>query len=107
MIRTNAEYENDLQRLEPDRRVVAAQRTKLQALGFTATQVAHVLEPALAAQERLRAEVADYETMQRGDIPPIRNLMEIGRVLIGLRIARGMTQRELAERLDVAESQVS
>ena len=35
------------------------------------------------------------------------NLERFGRMLIGLRIAQGVSQRELAERLGVHESQVS
>ncbi len=37
----------------------------------------------------------------------IRNLRGIGHLLIALRIARGISQRQLAERLGVHESQVS
>ena len=45
--------------------------------------------------------------MRRREIAPLRNLTQMGRLLIGLRIANGLSQRELADRLCVAESQVS
>ena len=94
-------------RLRQDRAVIEAQREKLRELGLTPDEVKRALEPALSFHEQLREEVETYERMRRGDISPIRNLTEIGRVLIGLRIARGMTQRELADLLGVSESQVS
>ena len=37
----------------------------------------------------------------------MQNFAGIGRLLIALRIAKGLTQRELAERLEVSERQVS
>lgn len=45
--------------------------------------------------------------MKRGDLGVLRSLRSIGRWLIGARIAHGMTQKELAERLGVSASQVS
>lgn len=56
---------------------------------------------------QLAEEVESYERLCRGQIAEIQNLHGLGRLLIGLRIARGMSQRELAEKLDVHESQVS
>ena len=37
----------------------------------------------------------------------MQNFSGIGRLLIALWIAKGLTQRELAERLEVSETQVS
>jgi ribosome-binding protein aMBF1 (putative translation factor) len=47
------------------------------------------------------------EHRKRGELGEIRNLHGLGRTLVALRIALGLTQRELAERLGVHESQVS
>jgi DNA-directed RNA polymerase specialized sigma subunit len=107
MIRTNAEYEDAQRRLDQDRRVMSEQRAKLEELRLTPAEVERALEPSLSFHEQLREEVEAYEKMRRGDITPIENLMEIGRVLVGLRIAQGITQRELADRLRVSETQVS
>ena len=56
---------------------------------------------------QLVEEVESYERLKRGEFEEIQNLRGIGRLLIGLRIAQGLSQRELAERLGVNESQVS
>jgi DNA-directed RNA polymerase specialized sigma subunit len=107
VIRTEAEYQDALKRLEQDRQVISMQRSRLQELKLQESEVQRALEPALAFHEQLREEVETYERLKRGDIAPIESLNEIGRILIGLRIARGVTQRQLAERLQVSESQVS
>jgi len=47
------------------------------------------------------------ERVRRREFPVITRLTQIGRLLIALRIAQGLTQRELAERLGISESLVS
>jgi ribosome-binding protein aMBF1 (putative translation factor) len=60
------------------------------------------------AVRRLRDERQRLkEHRKRGELGEIRNLHGLGRTLVALRIALGLTQRELAERLGVHESQVS
>ncbi len=56
---------------------------------------------------QLEEEVKSYERLRRGDLGELQNLHGLGRTLVALRIALGLTQRELAERLEVHESQVS
>lgn len=107
MIRTNAEYKDANLRLRRDKEVLAAQREHLITLGLTEREVERALEPTIAFHEQLLEEVETYERMVRGDITPIQHLSEIGLVLVGLRIAKGISQRQLAELLAVSESQVS
>ena len=57
--------------------------------------------------QQLEEEVHSYERLRRGEFDEICNLQGIGQLLVSLRIAMGLTQRELAERLDVHETQVS
>ena len=107
MIRTDREYQEALDRLERDRDVIKRQRARLEELKLGHADVQRALEPTLAFHEQLVEEVDAYDRMRRGDIDSVWSLAEIGRMLIGLRIAAGLTQRELAKRLEVAESQVS
>ncbi len=60
-----------------------------------------------AFHDQLKEEVEAYEKLCRGDFDPINNLTQIGRFLIGVRIARDLSQRDLAARLQVSESVVS
>ena len=47
------------------------------------------------------------ERLKRGEFDEVQNFSGIGRLLIALRIAKGLTQRELAERPEVSGAQVS
>ena len=57
--------------------------------------------------EQLREEVEHYENLKRGKFPNLQNLKGLGVLLVSLRIASGMSQRDLAAKLEVHESQVS
>jgi transcriptional regulator with XRE-family HTH domain len=56
----------------------------------------------------LKEELAAYEAVRGGQLRevPIRSLLDVPRALIYARIAAGLTQRQLAERLGVREQQV-
>jgi len=107
MIRSEQEYRKALDRLEQDLVVLKEQKTQLEELGLKGEELARALQPLQSFHEQLREEVEMYERMKRGDLGALRNLTSIGRWLIGVRIAKGLTQQELAERLGVAPSQVS
>jgi biotin operon repressor len=56
---------------------------------------------------QLGGEVEWYKRVRRRDFGVIRDLSAVGTLLIALRIANGLSQRELAEKLGVSEAQVS
>lgn len=107
MIRSEQEYRKALTRLEQDRAVLEEQKAELEKLGIQGEELTRALQPIQSFREQLREEVEMYERMKRGDLGALRNLTSIGRWLIGVRIAKGLTQQQLAERLGVAPSQVS
>lgn len=57
---------------------------------------------------RLREEAEEFKAIRAGDIRafPMRTLDELPHMVVKARIARGLTQRELAERLGVKEQMV-
>jgi DNA-binding transcriptional regulator YiaG len=107
VLRTEGEYREALGQIEQDRHGAEAQRAALVAAGLTTEEVERGMAPLLSFQAQLREEVEWYERACRGDIPEIHNLEHMGRQLIALRLARGMSQRELARRLGVSEAVVS
>jgi hypothetical protein len=107
MIRTESEYKSALERLKNDREFLEAQRQGLEGMGLQPHEVERGMQAAASFYEQLREEVDAYERIVRGDISPIQDLTSLGRMLIGLRIAGRVSQRELAERLKVSESAVS
>lgn len=107
MIRSEAEYQEALRRLEQDRMVAARQREALVRAGLPPEDVELAMQPLLSFHAQLAEEVAWYEDVRRRNFPAIHRLTEIGRLLIALRIANGLSQRELADRLGVSEAVVS
>lgn len=107
MIKTEKEYQDALRRMDEDKAVVAKQREALKKQKFTAVQIEKALEAIFTFHEQLAEEVQWYERVKRGNLGTLSSLASIGRYLVALRIRAGITQKELADKLKVAESQVS
>jgi ribosome-binding protein aMBF1 (putative translation factor) len=107
MIRTDAEYQNSQKRAEQTRQLLQDQERKLAAEGLRPAQIKRALDPSRVLLEQIQDEVESYERLKKGRFDELRNLHGMGQMLIGVRIAIGLSQRELAEKLGVHESQVS
>lgn len=108
MIRNETEYQEASKRLAAEKERLAHHKKHLaDELRLGADEVKRALDPLRSFQAQLEEEISIYERLRRGDIDPLLNLHGLGRSLVALRIARSITQRELAERLQVHESQVS
>ena len=107
MIRNEAEYQEASARLADERQRLAEHRARLKEAGLSEEEIKRVIDPMESFHLQLNEEVESYERLKRGDVDTLLNLHGLGRSLVALRIARGISQRELAERLDVHESQVS
>lgn len=107
MIRNEKEYREAVQRLDNEKERFAEHRSRLQKQGLDEQAMKNVMDPMESFHLQLQEEVASYERLKRGEFEELENLRGLGHLLISLRIACGLTQRELADRLDVHESQVS
>jgi DNA-directed RNA polymerase specialized sigma subunit len=107
VIRSEKEYREAVERLKQDEEVLALQKEKLEGLGLSEEEVRRALEPMLSFRAQLEEEVEWYERVRRRDFGIIRDLSAVGTLLIALRIANGLSQKELAEKLGVSEAQVS
>jgi DNA-binding CsgD family transcriptional regulator len=107
VIRTEFEYRETLKRVEKTEAAFREEEAKLTSQGLDAEQIKRALAPSRAFYLQIRAEVETYERLRRGEFDDLHNLQGLGHLLIGARIASGLSQRELAERLGVHESQVS
>lgn len=76
-------------------------------MGLSEEEVRRALEPMLSFRIQLEEEAEWYERVRRRNFGVIRDLSAVGTLLIALRIANGLNQKELAERLGVSEAQVS
>lgn len=107
MITTTADYQHAQRRIDENRTLAEAQRAALEAKGLTPEHVDLAMQLLLSFHAQLQEEVEWYERVRNGEFEPIEEFNEIGRLLIALRIASGLSRKDLAERLGVSESQVS
>ncbi len=107
MIRNEVEYQEAVKRLKEERARYDAHERELVRMGLKPDEVKRAMDPLRSFNLQLEEEVEAYERLKRGDLGEIDNLHGLGRTLVALRIALGLTQRQLAERLAVNESQVS
>lgn len=107
MIRNESEYQEALSRLEEERKRLEEHRGRLAEMGLEDDELKRAIDPLRSFHLQLEEEVQSYERLKRGDVGELFNLHGLGHMLVALRIARGLTQRELAARLGVHESQVS
>jgi len=107
MIRSEAEYQHSVKQLDEQAERMRKQRAELEAMGLGEEEVKRAMDPVQSFHIQLREEVETYERLKRGEFEEFRNFRGLGRLLVALRIAQGLSQRELAERLGVHESQVS
>lgn len=107
MIRNETEYQQAVKQLGAEAQRLTQQQTHLEGMGLSAEEIKRAMDPMRSFHEQLAEEVASYERLKRGEFGEIRNLGGIGQLLIGLRIALNISQRDLAERLGVHESQIS
>ena len=107
MLRTEREYEEALRRLQEVRDSAEKQRASLETSGFPPEHVELAMSPMIAFLDSIQGEIDWYEHARQGEVRPISNLTSIGLSLIALRLARGLTQRQLAERLGINEAQIS
>lgn len=107
MIRTETEYNRAIERLGQERKALEQQKSHFIDLGYKGEELDRLMQPMISFNEQLKEEVTVYEKMKRGDLGVLKDFSNIGRWLIGLRIAKGLTQAELAERLEVSAAQIS
>ncbi len=107
MIRNESEYREAVERLTAENQRMQELGERLQGEGMPAAAIKNVMDPIRSFHLQLQEEVESYERLKRGQFEELTNLRGLGHLLVSLRISRGMTQRELAGRLGVHESQVS
>jgi ribosome-binding protein aMBF1 (putative translation factor) len=107
MIGNEAEYQLATARFEEERGRLAEHRCRLKATGLSDDEIKRIIDPIESFHLQLKEEVESYERLKRGEFDEMENLRGLGQMLISLCIAQGISQRDLAKRLGVHESQVS
>lgn len=106
MLRSREELDRTRELLEGARNTIAVQRAHYQAQGYTEEQLERATSVMRIWEHQFAFEVEEYERNVRGEFGPAA-FSSLGRQLIALRLARGLSQKELARLLGVSEAQVS
>jgi transcriptional regulator with XRE-family HTH domain len=107
MIRTEAEYKDAVARSRKSAEHLVAYREEMRGKGLSTEEVERAVGLAVYLLDDLEGEIRRYERIRSGDLSEFKTLREIGQLLVAARLARDSSQRDLAERLNVHESQVS
>jgi len=107
MIRNEAEYQEASMRLGDELKRLGEHRARLKEAGLGDVEIKRVIDPLESFHLQLKEEVEAYERLKRGEFEELDNLRGVGHLLITSGIAQGISQRELARRLGVHETQVS
>lgn len=70
-------------------------------------EIKRVVDPMESFYLQFKEEIERYDRLKRGEFEELDNLRGLGHLLIALRIAQGVSQRDFAKRLGVHESRVS
>jgi transcriptional regulator with XRE-family HTH domain len=107
MIRSEAEYRDAVGHSQRTAERLIQYREELRAKGLSPDKVEKVVGSMVSIHDDLQEEIGRYRRFKEGDLSGFKGLREIGHLLIAARLARGLSQRELAEKLKIHESQVS
>jgi HTH-type transcriptional regulator/antitoxin HigA len=104
MITNQRQYLNTKAEAERFRQALAAPATR----GLHPKAVKAMRDGLRSQLDDLEAEIAEYEALRQGRVTTLEahSILGIGEALIKARIMRNLTQKELAERLSLAEQQV-
>ena len=107
MIRSENEYKEAVIRLGEEQKRLKQHRRRLKESGLLDKEIKRVVDPIESFHLQLKEEVESCERLKRGEFEDMDNFRGLGHLLISLRIAQGISQRELAKRLGVHETQIS
>ena len=104
MIKNEAQREGTVSQIEGFRRALGA--AKADAAGKRGAAIRGSYEGMI---EQLEQEIREFDQLRSGEfkLPSISRLDEIAPFLVKLRIARGVSQTELAKRLGVSKQVIS
>lgn len=108
MIKNEREKARKLQQMHDAENLIRQNRELLKRVGtLTEAEIEQHLAPTQSIFQQLKEEIDDYESLRQGKLPDGEPIQEIGAFLVKLRIFQGMTQKDLAKKINVDETQVS
>ena len=106
MLHTEEQCERSRKMVLNTEKHLEEQSRQLAKEGLPAANIKRLLDPTRCFVGDMQHDVEEFEGAKHGRIQPFDDLSLLGRRLISVRIARGLSQKELSEKLNVPESQV-
>jgi DNA-binding XRE family transcriptional regulator len=107
LLKTKAAYEKAKKEWQQENEFLISQKRQMEIDGIEQEEMELRLQPLYTFCEKRKEDILEYEQIQQGRFPSLTDFSGVGRLLIMYRIYKGMSQRALAEKLGVEESQVS
>ena len=107
VLRTTAEAREARRELGQCLALRTQQEERMPRLGFTEEQVLFLSRPLDERIAALEARLEAWRRLRSGDVETAVSLSGLGTRLAQLRVASGMSQRDLARAMGVSDSQVS
>jgi len=104
--RSEGGYREAREWLNREERRLAEERDKLEEKGLTEDEVRRYQEVAQAKWDWVSRDVQAHQDSLLSEFEDMSNMEGLGRMLVALRLAKGITVGELAERLGVPEWRV-
>lgn len=107
MIKTDTAYKRAIKNLKELESHLLSETERFRRMELSEKQVELAIAPLVSYYHEYKEDITAYENHLAGQFAPITNIREVGSLLIGYRLYRGMSQAELAKKAGVAVSQVS
>lgn len=107
MILNEIEYQNTIEQIKKRERHIADLKKNYIENGYTPEQIKRLIDPMECFLLDLKGEAEEYEQLKRGELGEFGDLRQLGKFLVKLRIAKGLTQVQFSRRLGVSKSIVS
>jgi hypothetical protein len=105
MIYSDKQYQQLKKMMRHKRAQLAKRRRELEVMLCTPKQVERGIKHVLLGYQSTAEDLASYERAKKGDIPSM-DFGDLGKMLIPIRIAKGLSQEQLAKKLNVPVSKV-
>lgn len=107
MIKSHQQFLKANEELKKRKTFVESEEKRFKELGLNHQQVNAAIEPLISFNKGLEEEILEYTHAVLGKFPSSFTLAGLGRMLILYRIYKNVSISELAEKLNLASSQVS
>jgi ribosome-binding protein aMBF1 (putative translation factor) len=105
MIYSDKQYKKLKNMARHKRAHLVKRRQELEAMHLTPKQVERGIKNTLLCYQALDEDFATYERAKKGDIPSF-DFGDLRKMLVPIRIAKGLSQEQLAKKLNVPVSKV-